>query len=487
MDKKRSISITTRDRRVTAIVERKEKQRELSAWERLRRKRVGMADDYFPSSGVRDREFHHVYPDNSWTGERCFIIGGGESLKGFDFSLLNNELTIALNRSFEYLESTIILWMDSQSFYRDLMNGDLGEDVKEKFYWSRSIKVALNIQDVPYPPEIYTINSSGTQVLSPSIEVGLGHGGNSGYTALNMAVCLGANPIYLLGFDMKGDGKGNQSWFHDGYKKTQRESVYKRFIENFNFAAPLIKEKGIKVINLNPESNLRCFDFGEAKDINPPLEKQETISHNNSGRNWIAISFYTAGTSYEREVKKLIASFRGLKIPYYLFNFKPLGTWRENLNYKSECILRALEMFPKKDIVFIDADAIVRSDPVLFDQLSRERKYDVAATFHRYSARSGDLDELLSGTLWIRNNITGKRTVKKWHDVGLRNPGIRHQKCLHMALKELPETKVYRMPFEYTCVFDYARAVGKKPVIEHFQASRRFRKEVGYGENLISR
>jgi hypothetical protein len=38
---------------------------------------------------------------------------------------------------------------------------------------------------------------------------------------------------------------------------------------------------------------------------------------------------------------------------------------------------------------------------------------------------------------------------------------------------------VFRMPREYTCIFDYRANRGAQPVIEHFQASRKLKSEVG--------
>ena len=40
--------------------------------------------------------------EGQWTGHPCFIIGGGPSLKGFDFNLLEGRKTIGINRAFEF-------------------------------------------------------------------------------------------------------------------------------------------------------------------------------------------------------------------------------------------------------------------------------------------------------------------------------------------------------------------------------------------------
>jgi hypothetical protein len=150
--------------------------------------------------------------------------------------------------------------------------------------------------------------------------------------------------------------------------------------------------------------------------------------------------------------------------------------------------LKALQEFPKTDIVFIDADGVVRKYPVLFDELTASGAYDIAASFHQYMNRkSGDSDELLSGTLWIKNSRGGREIIQRWHDVGVHRPNIRHQKCLRLALDELGRMdKLYRMPFEYTYIFDYRYKEQRAPVIEHFQASRRLRSAVGFGVNMTT-
>ena len=206
-------------------------------------------------------------------------------------------------------------------------------------------------------------------------------------------------------------------------------------------------------------------------------------------RKWRVVSFYTTGTGYEREVKKLIASLDEFGLERHIFACAPRGSWRQNLNWKSEIIGKAFDMFPGQDIVFIDADAVVRQDPVLFDKISAEHIHDVAAHYHPYrmSAPGGSL---LSGTLWLANTMEGRRLVDRWHAIGVSQPTVRHQHCLQLAINDLNQSgfpvRVYRLPRAYTLIFDYYRTNRPDPVIEHFQASRRFKREVGQGDRLLN-
>ena len=206
---------------------------------------------------------------------------------------------------------------------------------------------------------------------------------------------------------------------------------------------------------------------------------------------WVVVSFFTTGTGYEDEVKKLEASLNEFKIDYHLFPCEPRGSWRRNLDYKSQIILEAFDMFPGTDIVFIDADGVVRQYPKLFDKLSNGSDSDLAAHFHPYQGTTMAGGSLLSGTLWFRNSDRGRKIVGRWHDIGLGHQAIRHQHCLRVAINELKkeqfEVKVYRLPREYTLIFDYYRRERPRPqpVVEHFQASRRLRRHVGYGGRLM--
>ncbi len=479
------------DRKVRNILERKKQVKQALSWEDIKKQKSGGV----PPEMVMGKPVVNVQeflPDNAWKNRRCFIIGGGQSLKGFNFQRLGHELTIGVNRAFEYFSPSVILWMDYQTFYSDLLDGKFGQEALKKFESIHSLKVALNVSGYKYPDEVYSLKRAGGRgFLSESLKNGLVDGDNVGYLALNLAVCLGANPIYLLGFDMKGDGKGKQAWFHSGYVKSSSDKVYKGFMENFKAVAPELKERKIEVVNLNPKSKMKCFPFGDINKLRPQVKKSRERKHliGESKRRWVVVSFYTRDTPYEEEVKKLVNSLMQHNLPFHIYSYEPMGSWRANLNHKSACIAKAMETYLDHDIVFIDADGIVRQNPVLFDQLSSDRKHNMAAVFHTYGPNSGDPDELLSGTLWLANNGLTRGLVKLWHKIAIENPLEIHQRCLKYAIKEMEENKnpvkVFRMPWEYTCIFDYVRSRSAKPVIEHFQASRRFREEVGYGTPLI--
>jgi len=214
------------------------------------------------SDKFSNRFLKEVLPDNSWEGKDCYIIGGGPSLENFKWSLLRGKLTIGINRVFEKFDPTIIFSMDT-SYLRHILSGYYGQDATHKFNSSKAYKVWLCTYICKLPEDIFIIPvymnySKGFKAFPTSMKDGIGHGNNSGYGALNLAVCLGVKRIFLLGFDMKCN-KAKTHW-HDGYKKLMKPSILINYTGYFNHAAEEIKSKtDVEVINLNPDSALDCF------------------------------------------------------------------------------------------------------------------------------------------------------------------------------------------------------------------------------------
>jgi len=215
----------------------------------------------FTSERFTNRFFHEVMPDGSWKDKACFIVGGGPSLADFDWPLLKGKRTIGINRVYEKIDPTIIFSMDTR-FLRWILEGKYGEDTKERFIASRAYKVWLCTYTCMLPIEVFIMRvyesySKGFRAFPLSMKDGLGHGNNSGYGALNLAACLGANPIYLLGFDMRMNK--NQSHWHNGHPNPMRPHVLENFVKYFKVPAKICKEQGIEVINLCPDSALPYF------------------------------------------------------------------------------------------------------------------------------------------------------------------------------------------------------------------------------------
>jgi hypothetical protein len=224
--------------------------------------------------------FHYVVPDQSWKGRRCFIVGGGPSLKGFEFERLRGDLTIAINRSLESLDPTI--WFSgAPRLVSWILQGELGENLRTKFLRGAGfLKCLVTNLGYCWPANILVLNRRECSFrLSTSMEQGIylgpaGSGCNSGLGALNLALCLGADPIYLLGFDMIGGPDGRQTWHHQDYPQVESGAVYHDFAKAFEQISTDALGRA-RVINLNPQSAMKSFPFGEVNEVlsNPGKEK----------------------------------------------------------------------------------------------------------------------------------------------------------------------------------------------------------------------
>jgi len=190
--------------------------------------------------------------------------------------------------------------------------------------------------------------------------------------------------------------------------------------------------------------------------------------------NWIITSYYTIGTFYRELADTFAKSLKQHNVLYYIEGVPNLKDWSKNTNYKPTFLLSMLNKFPDKDIVWIDCDAELKRYPELFNKLD----CDVAA--HEFNRSLYQLHhentptELLSGTLFLRNNEKVYEIVKKWIQECSENPRVWDQKSLAKVLNG----NYYRLPAEYCCIDRVMRKI-QNPVIIHYQASRQVRRNKG--------
>jgi len=210
---------------------------------------------------------------NSWAGKRCFIVGGGESIKGFDFSRLVGEITIGINKAFEFFPNSTLNYCMDHTFYSQMLRGDFdrpGEPPLQSFWKNyEGTRVFLTPMELKeFGKEVYLVK----RLLDPEInrenlEHGIYQGTNSGTGAICLAVALGASKIYLLGYDLKAV---NATHWHGGYEKRNVEEFSKKlsgYCTDITLLKPLLDQAGIGVVNLNPDSALTCFDFSDIDSI----------------------------------------------------------------------------------------------------------------------------------------------------------------------------------------------------------------------------
>jgi len=183
-----------------------------------------------------------------FTGETIYIIGGGHSLKNFNFDSLVGRKTIAINKAILYHEKADVLYWTDGRFYTWFKNN---------IDSYKGLKFALKPLNA-YTPDIQVLKKGKQYGLETDPQI-LAHGFNSGYAAINLAYHLGAARIILLGFDMCNDGV--ISHFHDGYPtKPAGEHIYKdKFLPGFKQLGLDLRAAGVQVMNATSYSRLNVF------------------------------------------------------------------------------------------------------------------------------------------------------------------------------------------------------------------------------------
>ena len=185
--------------------------------------------------------------------KEIFMVGGGPSLKDFDWKRLDGKDCFAINRSYEVLPNAKYLYFADWDFWGRHQKGLLAHSCNIDTGYAKNLCKKQIVHD--RVTEYKLTGADGLDTKSPGIR----HGRNGGYAAINVAYHLGYKRIYLLGYDM---GRvGGESHWHNGHPRIDPESIYKTMMKHYdNFVQPL-KNAKIEVFNLNPNSNLKVFPF----------------------------------------------------------------------------------------------------------------------------------------------------------------------------------------------------------------------------------
>ena len=89
----------------------------------------------------------------------------------------------------------------------------------------------------------------------------LNHGNSSGYAAISLAIHLGADPIYLVGFHMKPEPGTGKIHAEDGiYEMPTSPVCFQSTLKYFPSLAADAKLMGVSIINTTMDSELTCFE-----------------------------------------------------------------------------------------------------------------------------------------------------------------------------------------------------------------------------------
>ena len=434
---------------------------------------------------------------NSNDSEICFVVGGGPSLNGFDFTQLNGFDTIAVNKSVEYIPNpTYFITTDYSYFVKaSLPIERIKQKSKNTYFVANMTHDYMSFQNGRIVDTrrnfIYNDLYQYTGVIESTNIDGFGsslaefsNGGNSGHCGIQLALLLGYKKIYLLGFDLNSEG---QTHFHQSYREIDQAS-FKNRVNDYGITLnnALANYKGSQeIINLSNSSILTTSPHIKTQSFNDILVERgikfSTPNTDNSDlTNLMVVGYYTVDTPYEQEANNLLESLNKLGINHDISGVKTLGNWQANTRFKAGFMLDMLIKHPSYRLLYVDVDAVVHRMPNLF----KDYNCDIAVRWQDFRWRK---NECLSGTIYMENNERTKRICELWRDINVKegNKSNRMEQwnldtVINQMKEEDPSFTYKNLPPEYTMIFDSMRGMYPDitPVIEHFQASRRFKKDV---------
>ena len=201
----------------------------------------------------------------------------------------------------------------------------------------------------------------------------------------------------------------------------------------------------------------------EASQV-PLADLPEEYTWNKGGQPYMVCAFYTP--NYLPQISSLKASLEAQGINHFLKRYEPRGGWEANTRLKPVFVDYCLQKFTGTDIVYLDADAVVRKPLAAFANMTS----DVTMLFHPTKANGKWYLRISAGTVAVRNTPGGRKFAALWK-AGEAKSTITtvDEDLVYMAFADMAGVSITVLPPEYYKIFD---APGSDPTIEHFQASR---------------
>lgn len=232
-----------------------------------------------------------------YKGKRCFIIGNGPSLNEKDLDLIEREYSFAANRIYKIFEKTS--WRPTFYCVQDMnVASEMGREIEiplacaeHSFFRMKSFeyteKITKSFSNVSYVPIVECLDNVDKIKFSDKADRYLYDGWTVTYMAIQLAVYMGFNEIYLIGvdhsfpFELKRDGKihvidkNRAAHFYETAQDNQGENGAKRrtnFRELVTFsyeaAERYSKKSGkFRIYNATRGGELEVFERVSLEDI----------------------------------------------------------------------------------------------------------------------------------------------------------------------------------------------------------------------------
>lgn len=185
-----------------------------------------------------------------WPNSRCFVIAGGESIKA------QRPMIPRLKGPIIAIKEAVLLRPDADVLFLGGEATDaLVRDLIPKFTGRYMVARGKFPSTYPLSCKRLTRTKIHTALCDTPGQVA---GYDSGTSAINLAVQLGAIEVVVLGMDMCGGRWFNGIWPHPQMKIP--ESHFRDHMGPLPEFAADAKRKGIRIVNVSPISRIECFE-----------------------------------------------------------------------------------------------------------------------------------------------------------------------------------------------------------------------------------
>lgn len=179
------------------------------------------------------------------------MIGGGPSLRGFNFDLLKSRVTVGVNDAAINLPWVTALFTADPTWVGNRRR-QIGEFKGERYI----AQTASRPRDIPGVVYLTKLRDSGLSVVPTAVRIG----GTSGSAALNLAFLKKAKVIVLLGYDYGCNSRQDRHWHStQNWGNPVNMGVWKLWAQLYSTLVPQLAAAGVTVINACPTSQIKAF------------------------------------------------------------------------------------------------------------------------------------------------------------------------------------------------------------------------------------
>lgn len=191
------------------------------------------------------------FPD--WSGQVAVVVASGQSVSQVSLDVVRDRCRVlVVNSSFRAALWADVLYASDRGWWEHKRNRDAFEFSGLKIIARESIGKNNNIKVV----NVKTINEADAHSLHLEPKGIIGHGGNSGFQGLNLALQFGSRKIVLVGFDMCGEHWHEK---HVEPLRNPRDAAMALWRKRLDAQAARLNAMRVEVINASVQSALTAY------------------------------------------------------------------------------------------------------------------------------------------------------------------------------------------------------------------------------------